>query len=159
MKINYKLFGDHFDGKFTLFRCVLEREGHSVDIHFSADQLADAAQYDDPFEAALPLMNLFNECGYTLLQTVTIENGDDSTEALELVDEYDGLTHEGGEEFYPIEFKITDNDNVQLATYDDSLSNPDGTRYDMYEFIINTEPNDSTPEEIVENLKFIFSQK
>ena len=57
------------------------------------------------------------------------------------------------------EFKITDNDNVQLATYDDSLSNPDGTRYAMYEFIINTEPNDSTPEEIVENLKFIFSQK
>ena len=158
MKINYKLFGDHFDGKFTLFRCVLEREGNSVDIYFSADQLADAAQYDDPFEAALPLMNMLNECGYTLLQTVTIENGDDSTEALELVDEYDGITHEGYEEFYPIEFKITDNDNVKLATYDESLSNPDGTRFSMYEFIINTEPNDSKPEEIVENLKSIFNQ-
>ena len=104
-------------------------------------------------------MNMFNECGYTLLQTVTIENGDDSTEALELVDEYDGLTHEGGEEFYPIEFKITENDNIELATYDDALTNPDGTRFSMYEFIINTEPNDSTPEEIVENLKFILNQK
>ena len=34
-----------------------------------------------------------------------------------------------------------------------------GERYAMYEFIINTEPNDSTPAEIVENLKFIFNQK
>ena len=155
MKINYKLFGDHFDGKFTLFRCVLEREGNSVDIYFSADQLADAAQYDDPFEAALPLMNMFNECGYTLLQTVTIENGDEDSDWLY---EYDGITHEGYEEFYPIEFEITDNENVKLATYDDSLSNPDGTRFSMYEFIINTEPNDSKPEEIVENLKSIFNQ-
>ncbi len=159
MKINFKLYGDHFDGKFTLFRCELERDEHSVNIHFSAEQLSDAAQYDDPFEAALPLMNMFNECGYTLLQSVTIENGDGSTEELELVDEYDGITHEGYGEFYPIEIKITDNDNVELATYDDSLSNPDGTRFAMYQFIINTEPNDSKSEEIVENLRFILNQK
>lgn len=159
MTINFKLFGDHFDGKFTLFWCKVEREGYSVDIHFSADQMNDAAQYDDPFEAALPLMNMFNECGYTLLQSVTIENGDGSTEELELVNKYDGITHEGYEEFFQnLEFEITDNDNVKLATYDEALSNPDGTRFSMYEFIINTEPNDSKPEEIVENLKSIFNQ-
>ena len=159
MKINFKLYGDHFDGKFTLFRCELERDEHSVNIHFSAEQLSDAAQYDDPFEAALPLMNMFNECGYTLLQTVTVENSDGSSEELEFVDEYNGITHEGYGEFYPIEFKITDNDNVKLAAYDDSLSNPDGTRFAMYQFIINTEPNDSKSEEIVENLRFILNQK
>ena len=159
MKVNLELAGDHIDGKFTLFRCELERDGYSVGILFSAEQLNDAAQYDDPFEAALPLINMFNECGYTLLQTVTVENSDGSSEELEFVDEYNGITHEGYGEFYPIEFKITDNDNVKLAAYDDSLSNPDGTRYAMFEFTINTEPNDSTPEEIVENLKSIFNQK
>lgn len=159
MKVNLELAGDHFDGVFTLFRCKLERDEHSVSIYLSAEQMNAAEEHDDPFEAALPLMNMFNECGYTLLQTVTVENSDGSSEELEFVDEYNGITHEGYGEFYPIEFKITDNDNVKLAAYDDSLSNPDGTRYAMYEFIINTEPNDSSPEEIVENLKFIFNQK
>lgn len=156
MKINYKLFGDHIDGKFTLFRCELERDGQSVDIHFSAEQLSDAAQYDDPFEAALPIMNMFCECGYTLLQTITIENSNGSIEELNFVDEYNGLTHEGCEDFYPIEIKITDNDNIELATFDE---HPNGQRFSMYEFIINTEPNDSKPEEIVENLKSILNQK
>ena len=157
MKINYKLFGDHIDGKFTLFRCELERDGHSVDIHFSAEQLSDAAQYDDPFEAALPIMNMFCECGYTLLQSVTVENGDGSTEELELVDEYDGITHEAYDEvFFSIEINITDNNNVELVTWEEF---PGGKRLPYHQFEINTEPNDSKPEEIVENLKFILNQK
>ena len=156
INVDLKLFGDHVDGKFTLFRCEIEREGHSVDIYLSAEQMNDAAQYDDPFEAVLPLQNMFNECGYSILQTVTIENSDGSLEELEFVDECNGTTHEAFcEEIWPIEISITDNNNIELVTFDEVQ----GTRTEVAKFVINTEPNDLKPAEIVDSLKLIFNQK
>ena len=86
MKINLKLSGDHLDGKFTLYSCEIEREGYSVNILLSAEQMNAAAEYDDPFEAVLELQNIMTDSGFTILQTVNVENGDGSIEELEFVD-------------------------------------------------------------------------
>jgi len=147
MKINLELLGDHLDGKFTLFRCKIEREGHSVNIFLSAEQMNAAAEYDDPFEAVLELQNIMADSGFTVLQTVTIENGDGSLEELEFVDAFDGITHEPWEELTPIEINTTDYGNIELVSAGG------------HEFIINPEPDDLKPTEIVENLKSIFNQK
>ena len=147
MKINLKLSGDHLDGKFTLYSCEIERKGYSVNILLSAEQMNAAAEYDDPFEAVLELQNIMTDSGFTILQTVNVENGDGSIEELEFVDAFDGITHEPWEEHTPIEINITDYGNIELVSAGG------------YEFMINTEPDDLKPTEIVDNLKSIFNQK
>ena len=87
------------------------------------------------------------DSGFTVLQTVTIENGDGSIEELEFVDAFDGIAHEPWEELTPIEINITDYGNIELVSAGG------------YEFMINTEPDDLKPTEIVDNLKSIFNQK
>lgn len=147
MKVNLELAGDHFDGVFTLFRCKLERDEHSVSIYLSAEQMNAAAEHDDPFEAILGLQNILADSGFTILQTVTIENGDASTKELEFVDKFDGIIHEPFGEFASIDINISDFGNIELAS--DA----------GYEFIINCEPNELEPTYIVEDLKSIFNQK
>tara|TARA_B100001059_G_C17656506_1_gene487260 strand:+ start:359 stop:802 length:444 start_codon:yes stop_codon:yes gene_type:complete len=147
MKVDLELAGDHFDGIFTLFWCRLKRGEHSVNIYLSAEQMNAATKHDDPFEAVLGLQNILADSGFTVLQTITVENGDGSKKESEFVTKFNEITHEPFEEFAHIEINITDYGNIKLASAGG------------YEFIINCEPFDLNPTDIIENLKSIFNLK
>jgi len=151
MKINFKVNGDHLDGKFAPLAVELERDGTSVEILFTAEQTELALENDDKFRHFF-LKDVLADSGITIHQTIVIENGDESEAQHNFMTEYNGILEEPyTEEISKIEIKFSnpddpDNGNIELLSSDDS------------EFTIFTEGDSLTPTETAEKLRIIFNQ-
>lgn len=150
--LNLKIEGDYFDGQFSMFLVVLERNNTSCPIYLTAEQTNLAFEYDDPFEPILSLKNILLESGFDLVQSINIVSGDDSPEQREFLAAYNDIT----EKAWTDQLQLT---RILFVNEEDpmdsnlQIENEAGNQ----SFDISTETNEGTPFDLRDTLAVILA--
>ena len=149
-QINLRIEGDHEFGVFSMFLIEIERNEISIPIFLTSEQTnLGLEDPEEPFEPIMEMLNILLDSGFSIHQTIEIVNGDESSEHLEFVENFNNKIDKSWvSEIQPINIKFSnpedpENSNIELES-------------ENHFYTIYTETSPSPPE-MVEKLKIILS--
>ena len=151
-KINLRIEGDHEFGVFSMFLIEIERNEISIPIFLTSEQTnLGLEDPEEPFEPIMEMLNILLDSGFSIHQTIEIVNGDESSEHLEFVENFNNKIDKGWvSEIQSINIKFSNPQDPEDSNIE--LESVGGYFYTIY-----TETNDLSPLEIVEKLKIILN--
>jgi hypothetical protein len=150
--INLRINGDYEFGVFSMFLIEIERNEISTPIFLTSEQTnLGIEDPDEPFEPILEMLNILLDSGFSIHQTIEIVNGDESSEHLEFVENFNNNIYKGWvSEIQSINIKFSNPEDPEESNIE--IESVGGHFYTIY-----TETNDLSPIEMVDKLKIILS--